>query len=371
MSVAAERAVGEPRAILAPRIATPVVERADAERTVVTAALLDATSWLVSQVEPMPVIRSMCEALVAATPHIRLAWAWYGDPCTPSIRPMVSVGPARAYAQALVIERNLLTRLGPAFRALSTNEPDAASVSRTSLYGPWRAASREHGFEIAAAFPLRVPNARERGLLVFYANDAAYFRAVGLQPFRAFARLAESALAQADLRAQLERRATSDAMTGLPNRARLREEICRVHATAERYGPRYALVMFDLDRLKEINDRYGHEAGDRALIAVGSVAGGAIRAGDMVGRWGGDEFLAVLPETGADAAVHVAERLRHALNRRELRVREGAGVLAASFGVASYPENAATPADLLVAVDGALYEAKRKGGNCVVKSARD
>ncbi len=349
----------------APRIATPVVLRAAEERTVVTAALLDATSRLVMQVDPLALIQTMCDALVAATPHIRLAWAWYGDPHTRTIRPMVSVGPARRYAETLVIEKNLLTRLGPAFRALSTNEPDATAVTRFSLYGPWRTASREHGFEIAIAFPLRVPNAALRGLLVFYADDAAYFKTVGFAPFRAFARLAESALAQADLRAQLQRRATLDALTGLPNREQLREELDRVHVVADRHRRPYALVMFDLDRLKEINDYHGHDAGDRALEAVADSANATLRGGDVIGRWGGDEFLAVLPETDLDAGVKFANRLRDQLLTNRLAVRDAVLTIRASFGVAAYPRSAATTHELLVAADRALYQVKHEGGDRV------
>ena len=137
-------------------------------------------------------------------------------------------------------------------------------MSRFSLYGPWRAASKTHGFEVAVAFPLQVPNARKRGILVFYADNADYFERVGQQPFAAFARLAEATLAQAELRAQLHRKATHDALTGLHNRAWLTEELEEMHANALRYGRRYALMMFDLDGFKAINDRHGHAAGDRA-----------------------------------------------------------------------------------------------------------
>ncbi len=350
-----------PRALLA--------ERAVAERNAVTSALLNATSRLVAQTEPMAVIRCVCESLVAATPHIRLAWAWYGDPQTNRIRPMVSVGPARAYADALVIEKNLLTRFGPAFRALSSSLPDATTVSRFSFYSPWRAASRRYGFEIAVAFPLRVPDDRHRGLLVFYADDADYFRSIGIAPFRAFALLAETALAQADARTVLRRQATEDALTGLPNRYRLREELERVHAVAARHGRAYSLVMFDLDRFKEINDRHGHDAGDRVLVAAADATSSTIRGGDIACRWGGDEFLVLLPETGLAAAAALAERLCQEVSSAQVEVDGATLNIRASFGVASYPASAGTPHALLLAADRALYQAKREGGNRVATEA--
>jgi diguanylate cyclase (GGDEF)-like protein len=351
------------------RVESPLAERALDERSAVTAALLNATSRLVAQTDAMAVIRSMCESLVSATPHIRLAWAWFGDPHTREIRPMVSVGPARAYAESLVIEKNLLTRFGPAFRSLSTNQPDATAISRFSLYGPWRAASRTHGFEVAVAFPLRVPNAQERGLLVFYADDADYFKAIGIAPFRAFALLAETALAQADLRMQLQRQATVDALTGLPNRFLLREELERVHANAMRHCRTYAVVMFDLDRFKAINDCHGHDAGDRALIAAGNAATHAVRRGDIVGRWGGDEFLAILPETEVTEALALAGRLRDQLCASTVDCDGTSIAIHASAGVAAYPVSADAPHALLIAADQALYRAKHEGGDRVVAAS--
>jgi diguanylate cyclase (GGDEF)-like protein len=335
------------------------------ERAAVTTALLEATARLVAHSDALALVQSMCEGLVAATPHIRLAWAWFGHPDTREIRPMVAVGPAKGYADALVIERNLLTSMGPAFRALRQEESDHASVSRFSLYGPWRAASKSYGFEVAAAFPLHIPNARKRGILVFYADNADYFDRVGQQPFAAFARLAEATLAQAELRAQLHRKATHDALTGLHNRAWLTDELEEMHANALRYGRRYALLMFDLDGFKAINDRYGHAAGDRALAMAAQVANEETRRGDVMGRWGGDEFLALLPESDTAAAVAAAERIRVRLQVVDIKTPEAPIELRAGFGVAAYPLAATTIDDLLRAADAALYVAKRGGGNRV------
>jgi diguanylate cyclase (GGDEF)-like protein len=335
------------------------------ERAAVTTALLEATANLAGQADPLSLVKSMCDGLVAATPHIRLAWAWFGHPDAREIRPMVAAGPAKDYAEKLVIERNLLASMEPAIRALRGEEVGKASVSRFSLYGPWRAASKAYGFEVAVAFPLHVPHARKRGILVFYADNADYFERVGQQPFAAFARLAEAALAQAELRAQLHRKATHDALTSLHNRAWLNEELEQVHANALRHGRRYAIMMFDLDGFKAINDRYGHAAGDRALAAAARVAHDETRRGDVVGRWGGDEFLAVLREADTTAAIAAAERIRAKLVITELAFGGDSVALRAGFGVAAYPDAANTIDDLLRAVDAALYVGKRGGGNRV------
>jgi len=343
----------------APRGAPPA-DYAD-ERTAVTATLLEAASRLIAHSDLLGLMRGACESLVTATPHIRLAWAWYGDAAARTIRPMISAGPAKAYADDLVIEKNVFTRF--AFRALAPDAPDAAAAMRFSLFNPWRVASRKHGFEIAVALPLAVPSPAELGLLVIYADDASYFDAVGVAPFRAFAVLAEAVLAQVDVRSQLHQQATHDALTQLPNRHRLRDELERLHANAVRYRHSYALVMFDLDRFKEINDEHGHDAGDRALVAAAQCAMVAVRRGDLVGRWGGDEFLAILPNTELDAAIVMADRLRDEMCA--CAVTETVLSLRASFGVAAYPASADSTHAVLVAADRALYRAKREGGDRV------
>jgi diguanylate cyclase (GGDEF)-like protein len=334
------------------------------ERGAVTAALLEATVKLVNQTDALATIQSMCEGVVEATPHIRLAWAWFGQPDTREIRPLVAVGPAKAYADALVVERQLLTSIDSA-QPMRDRDADATAAARFSPYGPWRAASKEYGFEVAAAFPLHIPNPRKRGLLVFYADNADYFERVGEKPFAAFARLAEATLSQAELRAQLHRKATHDALTGLHNRGWLTEELEKTHANAERYGHRYALIMFDLDGFKAINDRHGHAAGDRALATAAVLAKDETRRGDVVGRWGGDEFLAILHGSDTAAAVAAAERIRARIEAVEMKTADAALTLRAGFGVAAYPSAATTVDDLLRAADAALYVAKRSGGNRV------
>src|SRR5438045_9412018 len=198
------------------------------------------------------------------THHHRLPRRWSRHRHTREIHPRVAVGPAKAYGDTLVIERHLLTSMESA-RPMRDRDADATAVARLSLYGPWRAASKQYGFEVAAAFPLHIPNPRKRGLLVFYADNADYFERVGEKPFAAFARLAEATLSQAELRAQLHRKATHDALTGLHNRGWLTDELAKTHANAEPYHHRYAVIMFDLEDRKAINDRHGHAAGDRAL----------------------------------------------------------------------------------------------------------
>src|SRR5438105_11952369 len=105
-----------------PRSSTAAQSIAADERAAVTAALLEATAQLVGQADALATIQSMCEGVVAATSHIRLAWAWFGHPEAREIRPLVAAGPAKAYADALVIERHVLASMDPAFHALRSRE---------------------------------------------------------------------------------------------------------------------------------------------------------------------------------------------------------------------------------------------------------
>jgi diguanylate cyclase (GGDEF)-like protein len=161
--------------------------------------------------------------------------------------------------------------------------------------------------------------------------------------------------------------ATVDPLTGIANRQavlnRLEDELSR----AARYRRPLSLVMVDLDHFKRLNDTYGHEAGDTVLQEVATRVAGNIRTTDLVGRFGGEEFLLVLPETDADAAATMAEKLRRVVAGTPIRLREGHDVtVTLSAGVAGSPGAHLPHLDALVRhADAALYSAKALGRNTV------
>jgi diguanylate cyclase (GGDEF)-like protein len=132
----------------------------------------------------------------------------------------------------------------------------------------------------------------------------------------------------------------------------------------------FAVVLFDLDGFKEVNDTWGHPAGDRVLAMVAERARKCVRASDTLGRLGGDEFLAVLPETSEEGALAVAEKLRAALNE-PYALDTGPARVGASFGVALFPAHAEESDTLLSAADRALYTAKREGKGRVCLAQAD
>jgi diguanylate cyclase (GGDEF)-like protein len=167
---------------------------------------------------------------------------------------------------------------------------------------------------------------------------------------------------QADELAELSQ---TDPLTRLLNArgfaARLHAEIKR----SQRYDEPLSLLFLYVDGLKNINDRHGHRAGSDALRHVADVIRGALRETDMSARWGGDEFTILVPRTGMDAAVHLADRIR-----TRLAEQSGGWPVTASIGVATLGSDedgvASNAAALMRAADDAMYEAKRRGKNTVV-----
>jgi diguanylate cyclase (GGDEF)-like protein len=177
--------------------------------------------------------------------------------------------------------------------------------------------------------------------------------------------LADSTLSIRYERDVANRLADHDALTGVLNRrailARLRAAF--LHARAAR-AP-LALLFLDLDHFKRINDSYGHRAGDQCLRAVIAPIAGELRLGDALGRYGGEEFLVVLPGADAPNAQLIAERIRHRVERMPLLVSGTRISLTVSIGVAALDAEVATPEMLVERADGALYRSKANGRNVV------
>ena len=183
----------------------------------------------------------------------------------------------------------------------------------------------------------------------------------------ALAALAEhGAIALANARAHESalRRADYDALTGIANYGRITAALERELEHALRYGRSLALVMFDIDDLKGWNDRYGHAAGNVALVCVAKILDERSRKSDTAGRYGGDELVLVLPETGPDGALAVAEKVRAAVE--SIPRADGGASLTISAGVGSAPVDGRTVTELLRAADERLYRAKAAGGNRVI-----
>jgi diguanylate cyclase (GGDEF)-like protein len=174
---------------------------------------------------------------------------------------------------------------------------------------------------------------------------------------------------QADeLRAQaarIEHLAYFDALTDLPNRAAMNERIEEALASGERKGRRGALLYLDLDGFKDINDAFGHDAGDRILAQAALRLRQILRKEETAGRIGGDEFAILLPEVeSVEAATELANRIQTSFGDTFI-VNRRAFTLSASIGIARFPDDATTRDGLLACADAAMYSAKRRGRGCV------
>jgi diguanylate cyclase (GGDEF)-like protein len=169
---------------------------------------------------------------------------------------------------------------------------------------------------------------------------------------------------------QLQQRAIQDELTGLYNRRFLEGHLQKQLAMASRYAQPLAVLMVDIDLFKTINDRFGHDAGDLVLRSFSSSLSRTIRASDVVARWGGEEFVVVLPSTIGRAAKALAEKIRKSVE--ELSFEEqvpGLSGITVSIGTAAYPDDGTTEEVLLKSADLALYRAKQRGRNRVEASA--
>ena len=159
-----------------------------------------------------------------------------------------------------------------------------------------------------------------------------------------------------------------DPLTRLGNRLRLREDLETLSAQAQRYGHSYCAMLCDVDFFKAYNDTYGHLAGDEVLKRVAGVISENLRGGDMAYRYGGEEFLIILPEQSLGSAVSIADRLRRAVEDLGIpHEKNPPGVVTISLGVATLPaEEPKSTDDLLKEADEALYRAKESGRNRVI-----
>lgn len=161
---------------------------------------------------------------------------------------------------------------------------------------------------------------------------------------------------------RVEQLSKVDQLTNLFNRRRLDEVIVSEQEKARRFGRTFSLILFDIDKFKFVNDNFGHQVGDQVLKGVADIARQSVRTIDTVGRWGGEEFLIVCPETDLGGAQVLAEKIRTRLSQHDFAE---VGVITASFGVVEYRPGE-TEMALIKRVDDRLYAAKSQGRNCVV-----
>lgn len=252
------------------------------------------------------------------------------------------------------------------------------------LYAAWAIAARGPRDARAAgqflgamlAFAVATWVARIVAMLVVLAGDNGPERIDLVVSLFAIAQMVDGVAATLSLiwidvrlmQAELSRVAHTDALTGLPNRREVRRRFQEEASRAARHGHSFAVVLFDVDHFKQVNDQHGHAVGDTVLQGIGNVLAAAKRNEDVLGRIGGEEFLVVLLQQTREGAAEAADRLREALRAAELAAGSTLLHMTLSGGVALYPDDGAHWDALFAAADRRLYAAKRAGRDRVEAS---
>lgn len=270
--------------------------------------------------------------------------------------------------------RNAVGRFGEALGATHDLEQllrvivETAVEATTAVGGSFIGARRElveFGDVGAGGETIRLPLSRGRiefGVLTLVGPE---FKADEILTAKSLAHQASVALDNVRLHRMVERQALLDGLTGLANRRECEAALARELARAARHDLQLSLVIADLDDFKHVNDVHGHPVGDAVLREFANVLRETVRDSDLAGRWGGEEFVLLLPGTDRDGASRLAERVRLALEERTILAPGGELLsVTASFGVAVYAD-ASGQRELIAAADAALYEAKRGGKNRV------
>src|SRR5262245_55663554 len=201
------------------------------------------------------------------------------------------------------------------------------------------------------------------GLLVAVRSEQPdEFTAGHLKILTALANQTAIALENAELYERIQHEAVTDGLTGVYNYKTLMHTLRTEMRRAQRYGHQLTFIMADVDYLKTYNDRFGHMAGSEVLAELAKLLVAHCRNTDVVGKYGGDEFAIILPQTGLEGAIMVAERMRAAIAEQQFK-NVSRGEITCSFGLACFPEDATDVHELVSAADQQLFQAKRSGKN--------
>jgi diguanylate cyclase (GGDEF)-like protein len=222
------------------------------------------------------------------------------------------------------------------------------------------------GIRSLVAVPLKI---QDKMVGILYLNDFAprVFPKGRLQLLSILGSFATMSIDNARLHQHTRQMACTDGLTGLYNHRQFKKMFKEEMSRTERYQKPLSLIMLDVDDFKKFNDTFGHPAGDKVLMTVAEILRDTSRESDLTFRYGGEEFMVILPETAIGEALVAAERVRGAIEAHSVRHLEGVADkgVTVSVGVASCPRDGGSPDELLQAVDTLLYQAKGQGKNKV------
>ncbi len=325
-------------------------------------ALQKATASLLNTLDVSRLMNQILDAAQQAIPAAEHAWVCLVD--QPGDR--LSTWAEAAVDQHRVCKMQPPSQLPAALRSLQSGEVLALENPGDDalLQALFQRDADRATIHSAIVTPL-APDGQLLGALCLTSARAAAFSGGAQQLLVSFGATATAALHNAILHSQVERLATTDPLTGQFNRRVLFELGQREVERSHRFGRPLAAIMFDLDRFKEVNDTYGHPVGDQVLTAVCDRCCKVIRHVDTLGRYGGDEFVILLPEADQQLAGDIANRIRSAICDAPIETEAGPLAVSASIGIAQSTADTLDLGSLLDKVDRALYESKQAGRNMV------
>jgi diguanylate cyclase (GGDEF)-like protein/PAS domain S-box-containing protein len=250
-------------------------------------------------------------------------------------------------------------------RMFETGQPIA--ISDTTISQGWNPLPQNHWVKSYIGVPLKV-HGRVIGFISLFSGTVNFYSINDAERLKPFANQAAIALENARLYSETQLKADTDELTGLKNRRSFFEMGSREIERAIRFKHPLAALMIDLDNFKDVNDNFGHPVGDRLLKELADVFKGKLRNVDLIARYGGDEFIVLLPENDIKAATDVAERICHSIAKIRIETTQGKAKVTASIGVAILDKGMTTLSALVEHADRALYNAKKFGKNRIVSN---
>ena len=213
-------------------------------------------------------------------------------------------------------------------------------------------------YSTMASVPL-IADGKLLGAVTVYSSDLRNYGEEHIRLLETISRIAANAIGKALQHDEAKTHALTDPMTGLPNARNLQIQFEKEVARASRSGTSFQLLMLDLDGFKAVNDSFGHKAGDEMLSEIGKVILGQLREYDFLARYGGDEFVILIPETNAGEVVDLCVRIERAVSEFSLNVdNEKCASVGVSLGSSSFPANGGTIEEMIAAADKAMYDRK-------------
>lgn len=310
-------------------------------RYVLNHALLDASIVISHSSDPQAILKIICDTLIKSSHYITNASIHFAE----------------------------TSHLAITSAAQQQETIQAANKNWTPVTGNLESKPTTidyHNNRSLVALPIGKQGSENSGLIILYSDMADFFDFIGTDFFLTFTHLANKTLRQNSLVNNLSHLASHDMLTGAMNRRGIQEILDKEIARSKRRQSSLSIILFDVDRFKLVNDRLGHIEGDKVLKFVSDIAFNTLRNEDYFGRWGGEEFICVIPDTPHCEAVQIAERIRKNINSTPVKTDHHTLDISASFGVSSFPQDADCADKLVIAADTALYQAKRSGRDRVI-----